>query len=94
MTRKLELRKDRKLRKLKLYRIKRIAKYRKLRKTKNRIRKNLMLLSKTSLINYRKKYRKTLALTSKTRLRMRKPLERLTSSPSRSRKAASLSSKT
>ena len=59
MTRKLELRKDRKLRKLKLYRIKRIAKHKKLRRKKIKISNNSMLQSKNSLMIYKKRYKKT-----------------------------------
>ena len=59
MTRKLELRKDKKLRMQKLYRIKRIAKHKKLRRKKIKISNNSMLQSKNSLMIYKKRYKKT-----------------------------------
>ena len=59
MTRKLELRKDKKLRMQKLYRIKRIAKHKKLRRKKIKISNNSMLQSKSSLMIYKKRYKKT-----------------------------------
>lgn len=63
MTRKLELRKDKKLRMQKLYRIKRIAKHKKLRRKKIKISNNSMLQSKNSLMIYKKRYKKTSAST-------------------------------
>ena len=63
MTRKLELRKDKKQRMLKLYRIKRIAKHKKLRRKKIKISNNSMLQSKNSLMIYKKRYKKTSAST-------------------------------
>ena len=63
MTRKLELRKDKKLRMLKLYRIKRIAKHKRLRRKKIKISNNSMLQSKNSLMIYKKRYKKTSAST-------------------------------
>ena len=63
MTRKLELRKDKKLRMLKLYRIKRISIHKKLRRKKIKISNNSMLQSKNSLMIYKKRYKKTSAST-------------------------------